>query len=219
MESLDNQDIQNNIQEDPSPLEKAKKTPKPRSEKQMEHFKNLQQKRKEAIEKKKFEKKIEASKLLLEQDIPPAQPKQKKIIQGTGYQQPDKPSSLVSPPPSEDEEESDSSVEKIVVNVVSSGDRERRLSKKKPKKKKAKEIIIYNEDSDTEEEEERPSGTTFGRPELVVEQRSRYSDVEEEYKQQKRALKTQQNKKSKTKIYQQEQPQIFKSQSMNYFVD
>jgi len=67
-------------------------------------------------------------------------------------------------------------------------------------------------------QDERPSGTTFGRPELVAEQRSRYSDVEE-YKQPKRALKTQQNKKSKTKVYQQEQPQIFKSQSINYFVD
>jgi len=185
MESLENQDIQESIQ-DATPLEKVKKTPKPRSEKQMEHFKNLQQKRKEAIEKKKLEKKIEASKLLLEHNATPAtpaQPKQKKVTQP-------------SPPQSEDEEESDSSVEKIVVNV-----------KKKPKKKKAKEIIIYNEDSDTEEEEE-----------------------EEEYHQPKRALKTQQNKKSKTKVYQQErerpltetgglQPQIFKSQSNNYFVD
>jgi hypothetical protein len=187
MESLEIQEIQESIQ-DASPLEKVKK---PRSEKQMENFKKLQEKRKEAIEKKKLEKKIEASKLLLEQDIPPpAQPKQK--TKGTGYQikQP-------SPPPSEDEEESDSSVEKIIVNV-----------KKKPKKK-AKEIIIYNDDdSDSEEEAE-----------------------EQEYKQPKRALKTQQNKKSKTKVYQQErpsgtssgfpnvQPQIFKSQSMNYFVD
>ena len=33
------------------------KIKKPRSEKQMEHFKNLQQKRKENIEKKKLEKK------------------------------------------------------------------------------------------------------------------------------------------------------------------
>jgi len=186
MESLDNQDMQESIQ-DATPLEKAKKTPKPRSEKQMENFKKLQEKRKEAIEKKKLEKRIEASKLLLEQEITPPTPAKQKKVKNP------------SPPPSEDEEESDSSVEKIIVNVKN----------KKKTKKKAKEIIIYkDDDSDSgESEEERPSGT------------SRYSDVQQEYKQPKRVLKTQQNKKSKTKIYQQEQPQMFKSQPMNYFVD
>jgi hypothetical protein len=184
MESLDIQDIQEIIQEEKTPLEKAKK---PRSDKQMENFKKLQEKRKEAIEKKKLEKKIEASKLLLELEqmttSPPVIPKNVKQVS----------------PLSEEEEESDSSAEKIIVNVKN----------KKKAKKKAKEIIIYkDDDSDTEEEEEE----------------------EQEYKQPKRALKTQQNKKSKTKIYQQErerpltetgglQPQIFKSQSMNYFVD
>ena len=81
MESLDNQDMQESIQ-DATPLEKAKKTPKPRSEKQMENFKKLQEKRKDAIEKKKLEKKIEASKLLLEQEktiTPPTPAKQKKV--------------------------------------------------------------------------------------------------------------------------------------------
>jgi len=208
MESLENQDIQESIQ-DAIPLEKVKKTTKPRSEKQMENFKKLQEKRKEAIEKKKLEKKIEASKLLLEQEqlnpvdkprsVPPLGTKPPQVIQKKKTQE-------LSPPPSDDED--NSSVEKIIVNV-----------KKKPKKaKKAKEIIIYNDDDSDTEEEERPSGTsrysdveeyhppkrTFGKPELVAEQRS---------------LKTQQNKKSKTKVYQQEQPQIFKSQSMNYFVD
>lgn len=186
MESLDNQDIQESIQ-DTTPLEKAKK---PRSEKQMENFKKLQEKRKEAIEKKKLEKKIEASKLLLEQDqretglsiTPPAVIQKKKTKE-------------LAPPPSEDEEESDSSVEKIIVNVKN----------KKKTKKKAKEIIIYNdEDSESEEEEE---------------EQQEYQMVQGLSKQPKRILKTQQNKKSKTKIYQQEQPQMFKSQAMNYFVD
>jgi hypothetical protein len=205
MESLENQDI--------IPLEKAKKTPKPRSEKQMEHFKNLQQKRKENIEKKKLEKKIEASKLLLEHgqlrglgaeapeiitSPPSITPKKKQKTQGTGYQE------LSSPPSSDEgrhrrleadasEEESDSSVEKVIVNV-------KNKNKKKPKKK-TKEIIIYNDDSESEEEE------------------GGYEIIEP-----KRVLKTQQNKK--TKIYQQErelplsetkglQPQIFKGSSTN----
>ena len=124
----------------------------------------MAEKRKQNIEQKKLQKKLEASKLLLEHrqlhcreaeaseiitTPPPTQKKQK---------QP-------SPPPS-DEDESDSSVEKVIVNV-----------KNKKKKKKAKEIIIYNDDSSDESEDERPSGTTFGRPELVAEQRSREGDV------------------------------------------
>jgi hypothetical protein len=196
MESLDIQDIQENIQEEKTPLEKAKK---PRSDKQMENFKKLQEKRKEAIEKKKLEKKIEASKLLLELEQMTTSPP---VIRPSGTSREGdvpKKNKQPSPPPSEDEDDDNSSVEKIIVNVKN----------KKKAKKKAKEIIIYkDDDSDTEEEEEE----------------------EQEYKQPKRALKTQQNKRSKTKVYQQErerpltetgglQPQIFKSQSMNYFVD
>ena len=51
------------------PLEKPKKQPKPRSEKQLVQFQMIAAKRKENIEKKKLEKKIEASKLLLEHDV------------------------------------------------------------------------------------------------------------------------------------------------------
>jgi len=38
---------------------------------------------------------------------------------------------------------------------------------------------LQPQEEEEEEEEERPSGTTFGRPELVAKQRSRYRDVEE----------------------------------------
>jgi len=163
---MDNNEIQENQEHIQVPLEKAKK---PRSEKQLEHFKNMALKRKENIEKKKLEKKIEASKLLLEHEIITPAPiitnkKQKKEL---------------SPLPSEEEEESDESAEKIIVNV-----------KNKKKKKKAKEIIIYNDDSESEEEE------------------GGYEIIEP-----KRALKTQQNKK--TKIYNQPQPQIYTSKINN----
>ena len=136
-------------------------------------------KRQENIELKKLEKKIEASKLLLEQKITPPpikETRQRPLSDAVGVQKKQK--KQPSPPHSEeDEEESDSSVEKVIINV-----------KNKKKKKKAKEIIIYNDNSESEESEE----------EIVLP---------------KRALKTQQNKK--TKIYQQHQPQRSCPSKMN----
>ena len=72
MEDSDNQQIQDDV-----PLQKEKKVreKKPRSDKQMEHFANMAAKRKENIEKKKLEKKIESAKLLIENDIQVAAPK------------------------------------------------------------------------------------------------------------------------------------------------
>ena len=65
---MENNDIQENQEEDFSeatvPLQKQKKEKKPRTQKQLEHFEKMA----ENIEKKKLEKKIEASKLLLEHD-------------------------------------------------------------------------------------------------------------------------------------------------------
>ena len=62
----ENNDAENIEREKIVPLEKPKK---PRSEKQIEQFKKIAEKRKENVEKKKLEKKIEASKLLLEHDV------------------------------------------------------------------------------------------------------------------------------------------------------
>jgi len=57
---MENKDIQENQDEDFSeaqiPLQKEKKEKKPRSQKQLEHFANMAQKRKDNIEKKKLEK-------------------------------------------------------------------------------------------------------------------------------------------------------------------
>lgn len=65
-----------NLEKTNVPLEKTKKV---RSEKQVEQFKQIVNKRKENIEKKKLEKKIEASKLLLQHDVKISEPKKKVI--------------------------------------------------------------------------------------------------------------------------------------------
>jgi hypothetical protein len=79
MDNLDNQEIQDeDFSEAQVPLQKEKKEKKPRSQKQLEHFAKMAEKRKENIEKKKLEKKIEASKLLMEHDIKQKHIKSKK---------------------------------------------------------------------------------------------------------------------------------------------
>lgn len=65
-----------NLEKTNVPLEKTKKV---RSEKQVEQFKQIVNKRKENIEKKKLEKKIEASKLLLQHDVKISETKKKVI--------------------------------------------------------------------------------------------------------------------------------------------
>ena len=77
MEDSDNQEIQEDFSDAQVPLQKEKRVreKKPRSEKQLEHFKNMAEKRKQNIEKKKLEKKIESAKLLIENDIEVTPPK------------------------------------------------------------------------------------------------------------------------------------------------
>jgi hypothetical protein len=180
----ENQQIQEDLA-DNVPLQKAKKEKKPRSEKQLAHFENMAQKRKDSIEKKKLEKKIESAKLLIEHDIQvapsPVKSKNKKV-----YHSADGRGERGAPAVVEEEDESDDeSVQEVVI-------------KRKPKKK-AKKIIVYQEsESESEEEEE-----------------------EEEQKPQSRKLKTQQNKKSIVKVYQNEtaqQKQIHRP-SVNCFCD
>ena len=177
MEDSDNQQIQDDV-----PLQKEKKVreKKPRSEKQLAHFANMAAKRKENIEKKKLEKKIESAKLLIENDIEVAPKKEiRKQLKGDAIFGKGDPKEE---PPSE-EEESESEEEIIV-----------KTRKSKPKKK-AKKVIIVQE-SESEEESE-----------------------EEEIQAPKRRLKTQQNKKSIVKVYQQEPTHRQTASSQNYFCD
>jgi len=152
MDNLENQEIQDNedFSEAQVPLQKEKKevrlpkesgqraepSKKPRSEKQLAHFANMAEKRKQNIEKKKLEKKIEASKLLLEHDIKPKAIEQKKVEQEVEEEE------VVTP---SEEEEEESEKEEIIV-------------KKKPKaktsNKKKKKIIIYEADSDSSDSDD-----------------------------------------------------------------
>lgn len=179
MDNLENQEIQ----DDQVPLQKEKKVreKKPRSDKQMAHFANMAAKRKENIEKKKLEKKIESAKLLIEHDIQVAAPKKaiKKQLKAEPEEEPQE-------KPEEENEESESEEEIIV-----------KTRKSKPKKKAKKVIIVQESESEESDEEEEP------------------------LPQPKRRLKSQQNKKSVVKVYQQE-PQQYKQTAQshtNYFCD
>jgi len=107
------------------------KTRKPKTEKQMEQFKKVVEARKKKIEDNKLQKKIEASKFLLEhsaleQGITQTPTIKKKLL----------------PKLDNDLHEDDSSSEEQVVVI------------KKKKKSKKKKIIVVEEDSDDSSEEE-----------------------------------------------------------------
>ena len=136
-ESSDMQDKQVDTQVDPVPLTKPKK---PRTQKQIEAFEITKQKRQEGIEKRKQEKKIEASKVLLESgQLNDVLPKEKvKVSKGTPK------------PPVESASASDSDSESSEEEIVIM-----KKGKKDKKKKKTKKIIIESaSDSDSSEEEE-----------------------------------------------------------------
>ena len=141
----DNTDIENNV-----PLEKTKtikpvkevipevqpptKPKKPRTDKQKTQFQQVMTKRQENIEKKKLEKKIEASKLLVEKD--PEFLKQLKEPLTPTFEQVGK---IRNKKIVESESESDESV--III-------------KRKPKPKKKKTIIIEESESSSSSDEE-----------------------------------------------------------------
>ena len=62
------------------PEKEDKRKTKPRTEAQLKHFENMRLKRQENIEKSKLNKKIEASKVLLENDLKVVPKKEKKTI-------------------------------------------------------------------------------------------------------------------------------------------
>ena len=152
----------------------------------------MAQKRKENIEKKKLEKKIEASKLLLEHDIKPKLIKQKK--EEVVKQQEDAPSpktSKLRATPSEDEQEEESEASEKEQEIIV-----KKKSKAKANKKK-KKIIIYEADSDS-------------------------SDSDDDIPIPPKAFKTQRNKKSQPiiKVYQNENEVVNKKPTkINYFAD
>lgn len=102
--------------------EVAPKEKKPRTEKQIEAMKKAFSKRQENIELKKFEKKIEASKLLLSLDKPTLKGK-KEVIE-------------------EEEESEESSDDEPQVVII----KKEKKQKPKPKKQK-KQIIVYQQDN------------------------------------------------------------------------
>ena len=111
------------------PLTKEIKTKKPRTQKQIEALQKGRAKIQENAQKRRHEKKIEASKLLLANDIPlpEAKPpaKKKAAVQ---------------------EEEDDSDAEEQVVYI--------KKKKSQPKQKKKKIIVYQDSSSESEEEEE-----------------------------------------------------------------
>jgi hypothetical protein len=109
--------------EEVKPVIKEEKVKKPRSEKQIQAFVNAQEKRKANIELKKQEKKVEASKIILEHETKTAKPvkKAKEVA----------------------EVESSSEEEVIIIET----------KKKSKKPKKPKRIIVEESESESEEEE------------------------------------------------------------------
>jgi hypothetical protein len=97
----------------------------------------MAQKRKENIEKKKLEKKIEASKLLLEYDVKPKATKQKKeeVVKREEEQEGGT---------SEEEQEQEEEEEIII----------KKRPKVKANNKKKKKIIIYETDSDSSDSDD-----------------------------------------------------------------
>lgn len=102
---------------------KPRKKMPPKTEKQMQQFQVAMQKRKESIEKKKLEKKIEASKLLLQHGITP-----------TPTNTPTKPTKVAKKVVAVSEESSD---EEIVIQTV-----------KKPKKKRVIKVEVSDSSDD-----------------------------------------------------------------------
>jgi hypothetical protein len=114
-------------------VKKPRKKMPPKTEKQMQQFQVAMQKRKESIENKKLEKKIEASKLLLQygitptpQNTPVKQHKTKKVV----------------------EVSEESSEEEIIIKTV-----------KKPKKKKVIKVEV-SDSSDSDEPDQPPAQQT-----------------------------------------------------------
>lgn len=124
--------------------EKPIKEKKPRSDKQIEQFKKVMERKKETIEENKYNKKIEASKLLMEDTMKKMMELEKKV-KNDDKKKKVKPIPIVDS--DTDDDESEPEPEPIVIKKKSV-----KIKKEtKPKKGKAK-LIIYESDSDTDSE-------------------------------------------------------------------
>jgi len=132
MNAKDNQEIQEDLSN--ISLEKPKREKEPRTERQLAHFENMAQKRRENIEKKKLDKKIESAKLLIEHDIQVAPTPSPSPVKSK------KKKEIVEKVEEEEDESDDESVQEVII-------------KRKPKKK-AKKIIVYQESESESESEE-----------------------------------------------------------------
>jgi hypothetical protein len=124
--------------------EKPIKEKKPRSDKQIEQFKKVIERKKETIEENKYNKKIEASKLLMDDTMKKFMELEKKV-KNDDKKKKVKPIPIVDS--DTDDDESEPEPEPIVIKKKSV-----KIKKEtKPKKGKAK-LIIYESDSDTDSE-------------------------------------------------------------------
>ena len=125
--------------------EKEVKIKKPRSDKQIEQFKKVIERKKETILENNYNKKIEASKLLMEDTLKKMMELEKKV-KNDDKKKKVKPIPIVDSD-TDDDDESDPEPEPIVIKKKSI-----KIKKDtKPKKGKAK-LIIYESDSDTDSE-------------------------------------------------------------------
>jgi hypothetical protein len=176
------------------------KEKKPRTEKQIEAFNKAQQKIKEIREKKKEEKKIEASKLLLEKGIELPVLFKKELTENETTpltkKQP-KPQPVLNLPPEEGQDTGPEEEEEIVYI--------KKDKKVKPiPKKKRKKIIVYQDNSSDSESDS-----------------SSDEEIEEEEDLKPKHFKSQRNKKSLIKVYDtpQHKPKPPLNHSTNYFCD
>lgn len=126
-------------------IEKPKK---PRTEKQLEAFKKVQEKRKQNIELKKAGAKVE-TKPVVEKELPPKETKVKKYKEVIEEPQP----------------ESDSEEEIII---------KRKPKKQEIVKKKKKQIVIELSDTDSDSEEENTRHPRYEEPKKQVESKSKF---------------------------------------------
>lgn len=139
----------NDLVEKVTTLEKPKKK---KTDKQIEQFKNAVLKKKELYEKRKLEKKIEASKLLLQHD--PEFLKQTKVVKETKkpvkeLMEKEYESSSSSSVDDDDNSSSSSSEEPIIIKRHKKKEVKQKEVKKKSKPKKAK-LIIYSESDESD---------------------------------------------------------------------
>lgn len=147
------------IEEEQTPLLKQKK---PRSQKQMEAFEKVKQKRRENIEAKKQEKLLNSAKMILEQhtdiDIGTYGSSKTSLDDewgtrggGAPVEKPKLKRQTNKPQPIQEDEDDEESEEEEIIVVKKS---RKPKQQPKPKLKKVRQVIIEESETETEDEEE-----------------------------------------------------------------